>query len=65
MLLSCMNIDWLEDDVDDGDGDIRNGGGVCCGVEDFRGKARRNVLLLPPLILDDYLLKASSSDDWR
>jgi len=47
-----MNIDWwVEEDVDDVDGDIRKGGGVCCGVEDdFRGIARRNALL-PPLIL--------------
>lgn len=51
LLLSCMNIDWLGDDDGEGDGDIRKGGGVCCGVEGFRGRARRNALLPPPLIL--------------
>ena len=51
-MLSCMKIDWLVEDDVDGDGDIRRGGGVCCGVEDdFRGIARRNTALLPPLIL--------------
>lgn len=46
-----MNIDWwVEEDVEVVDGDIRKGGGVCCGVADFRGIARRNALL-PPLIL--------------
>ncbi len=49
----------MEEDVDVVDGDIRKGGGVCCGVEDFRGMARRNALL-PPLIL--YILSLLGSN---